>query len=131
MFDASVLAPSSPTMPTSVIVAVLSAYVMHLLKAAKSLPKINFYTTKLNFGLRAAMSAIGTIGISLKWAAATAGGGTVVIAIPGAMVLLSGLWHWAGQFGVQHGFESVFQIARQLSEVATQSAAGETSGATK
>ena len=115
LLDANVLAPTSPTMPTSLGVAVLSAYVMHLLKSAKSIPAINFYSTKLNFWLRAALSAVGTIGISLKWAAATTGGGVIAIQVPALTVFLVGLWHWAVQFGMQHGFESVFQVAHQAS----------------
>jgi len=116
------LAPNSPVLPTSVGVAVISAYVMHLLKAAKSVPKISFATTKLNAVLRAIMSGVGTIGISLSWAASATGGGTVSLAIPSLAVLLTGLWHWAVQFGIQHFSEGALQMMRQLSEIAKQAA---------
>jgi hypothetical protein len=116
------LEPNSPVLPTSVGVAVISAYIMHLLKAAKSVPKVSFATTKLNAIIRAIMSGIGTIGISLSWAAAATGGGTVSIAVPSLGVLLAGLWHWAVQYGLQHFSEGTLQMMRQLSEIAKQAA---------
>jgi hypothetical protein len=123
------LSANSPVLPTSVGVAVISAYVLHLAKCAKSLPKINFYSTKLNAIIRAGMSGIGTIGISLSWAAAASGGGTVSIAIPSLGVLLAGLWHWAVQFGIQHFSEGALQMMRQMALIAKESAEAAEQGA--
>ena len=106
---ANTLAPSSPTLPTSLGVAILSGYVMHLAKASKKLPWITFYTTKLNFAIRGVIAAVGTIGVGMKWAASSGGGGQLAITIPSVAVLLAGLYHWAVQFGVQHLSETVLQ----------------------
>jgi hypothetical protein len=64
-FDATnALTPISSTLPTSVGVAVFFGYALDALKRSKYLPSINYYTLKLNAILRAALSAIGTLGIS-------------------------------------------------------------------
>ena len=119
------LAPTSPTLPTSVGVAIASAYIMHLLKTLKSIPKISFYTTKINLFLRAILSAVGTIGISIKWAAVSGGGVQLITTIPSLTVFLVGLWHWGVQFGLQHMSEGVLQVMRQAADIAKQAAAGD------
>lgn len=107
------LAPSSPTIPTSLGVALVTGFVLHLLKVWAKIPWIDFYTTKLNTILRLVLSAIGTLGVSLKWAAATGGGGTLAITIPTLAVIIAGLWHWAIQYVTQYSSECVYQIATQ------------------
>lgn len=107
------LAPVSPSLPTSVGVAIFCGYAMDALKRFKSIPKVNYYTTKLNIFLRVVMAGIGTLGISYVWSAAGEGH-TLLIAIPAWTALTTGVWHWVVQYGMQHGFESILQVQGRL-----------------
>jgi len=100
------LAPSSPTLPTSVGVAVACAYLVTFFKKLQQVPWINFYSVKMNAIVRAATSFVSTIGVSVSWSSDTR---TLTIGNITVAVIVSGLYHWIVQYGVQHGFESLFQ----------------------
>ena len=110
LFDASVLAPSAPTVPTSVGVSILAAYVLDYAKRIEMVPWISYYTTKLNTLLRVILSGIGTLGVSWVWSPSGTGH-QLLIMIPAFSVILAGLWHWATAFGVQHFAE--IQLAQR------------------
>jgi hypothetical protein len=116
----SVLAPTSSTLPTSLGVAIVMGYILDWVKRLQSLPKINYYTTKLNSWIRLLMAFGGTVGISWTWSALPGGGHTWTWTIPTATVLLASLWHIAVQYGAQHGWEILLaqrQIAKQAEAV--------------
>jgi hypothetical protein len=114
LFDAaSTLTPISSTLPTSVGVAIVSGYALDFLKRLKTLPQVNYYTTTLNAIVRVVLSGIGTLGVSWAWSAAGAGH-QLLITIPAWSAVGVGVWHWAVQYGLQHGFEGVLQVQRHL-----------------
>jgi hypothetical protein len=101
-FDTNnVLAPSSPVIPTSVGVAIVAAYALDLAKRIKAIPKISYYSTKLNSWIRLATAGLGTLGVSWSWAAYGTGH-QLLITIPAWSVIGAYLWHAAIAFGVQH-----------------------------
>lgn len=106
-FDATnTLAPSSPTLPTSVGVGIVCAYIVHFVKKLKQVPKINFYSTKLNAIIRASTSFASTIGVSVSWSSTNH---QLIIGNITLAVIVGGIYHWGVQYGIQHGFESLFQ----------------------
>jgi hypothetical protein len=86
------------------------AYILQLLQQWKALPWITAHTTKINILVRLAMSAGAALGIGLTWAPAAGSGHALTIAIPSGVTLLHGIWHWFGQYALQHGWLKVFQI---------------------
>jgi hypothetical protein len=104
------LTPSSSTLPTSLGVALIMGYILDYLKRLQSIPKISYYTTRINFLIRLAMAGVGTLGVSWVWSAAGTGH-QLLITIPAWSALLSGLFHWIAQYGVQHGWE--IQLAQR------------------
>lgn len=115
------LAPTSPTVPTGLGLALALGYIQHMLKRLESLPKINFYSTKINFALRVVLSGLGTLGLSWAWSSAPDGGHHLSLYIPSFAVLLLGAWHWFVQFAVQHGFEGILQSTQQTADVSKES----------
>jgi len=119
LFDtAKTLAPGSPSLPTSVGVAIFSGYCLDLLKRLKQVPDITYYSRKFNLILRIIMSGAGTLGISWAWSAAGEGH-QLLITIPAWSAIAIGLWHWTVQYGMQHSFEGVLQVQRQLDVLPT------------
>jgi hypothetical protein len=116
VFDTSVLAPAAPTIPTSVGVAILSAYALDFAKRTKQIPWVSYYTTKLNTLIRIALSGIGTLGVSWAWSSAGTGH-ELLITIPAWSIVLAGLWHWATSYGVQH-FSEIQLAQRPVAQVA-------------
>lgn len=106
---AQTLAPTSSTLPTSVGVAIAFGYLLDMAKRLKSIPKVTYYTDKLNFALRILLSGAGTLGVSWAWSHTATGGYHLGIDIPSLAVLGSGVWHWFVQYGMQHGFEIILQ----------------------
>jgi hypothetical protein len=99
------LAPSSSTLPTSLGVAIVMGYILDFTKRLNQIPKITYFTTKLNSWIRLAMAGAGTLGISWTWSSLPNGGHQWVWTLPAGTVILAGLWHWAVQYGAQHGWE--------------------------
>jgi hypothetical protein len=108
--DVSNLAPNSPSIPTGVGVAILSAYVMDALKRFKAIPQVSYYSTKLNNIIRIILSGIGTLGVSWVWSAAGTGH-QLLITIPAWSAVGLGLYHWAASYGIQHFSE--IQLAQR------------------
>jgi hypothetical protein len=107
---ANLLAPAAPSIPTSVGVDIVLAYALDYVKRIEAIPKVSYYTTKLNTAIRIALSGIGTLGVSWVWSPAGTGH-QLLITIPAWTVVLAGLWHWATNYGVQHMTE--IQLAQR------------------
>lgn len=120
------LAPAAPTLPTSAGVAIVFGYLLDLAKRLQSLPQINYYTTKVNTWLRIFLSGVGTLGVSWTWSAAGQGH-TLLITIPAWTALAIGIWHWAVQYGMQHGFEILLE-SRQAMKLPATVKAGDNQG---
>jgi len=119
MFDSvATLAPTSSTVPTSVGVAIVSAYVLDYAKRFEKLPQVTYYSNKLNSWLRLALAGIGTFGVSYVWSAVGTGH-QLILNIPAWSVLGSGLWHWAIQYGTQH-FSEIILAQRPVAKQAAQ-----------
>ena len=117
LFDAAnTLAPSSSTIPTSLGVAILSAYALDFLKRLKQVPKVTYYSTKLNSWLRLVMAGAGTLGISWVWSAVGTGH-QLLIVIPAWSVVGAGFYHWAVQYGTQH-FSEIILAQRSVAKEA-------------
>lgn len=111
LIDAShVLSPEAPSIPTSVGVSILFAYILDNAKRLKQVPIISYYTTRLNTILRIVLSGIGTVGTTWVWS----NSGTdhqLLITFPAGSVIIAGLWHWAINYGTQHFSE--IQLAQR------------------
>lgn len=119
MFDTSVLAPNSPVIPTSVGLSIIFAYILDYAKRIKQVPKVTYYTTKLNSILRLIMSGVGTLGVSYVWSSTPAGGHQLLITIPSAAALGSGVFHWAVAYATQH-FSEIQLAQRDVAKQAQQ-----------
>ena len=86
------LTPTTPTIPTGAVVAIFSAYLMDFLKRLNSLPKVTYFSTKLNAWIRVALSGVGTLGVSWSWSShwSWSGAGAAMITIPAGSVLAIG-----------------------------------------
>jgi hypothetical protein len=119
LFDAAnTLAPTSPTIPTGLGVAILSAYGMDLIKRLKQFPKVTYYSAKLNSLIRLGAAAAGTLGVSFTWSklGGVGAGYQFVTTIPGLSVLALGAYHLA----VQYGLTNISEIILAQREVAKQ-----------
>jgi len=114
--SATALTPTTPTIPTSLVIAIFSAYAMDFLKRLKQLPKINYYSTKLNSLIRLALSGIGTLGVAWSWSAAGTGH-QLLITIPAWSAVAIGLYHWGAQF-VATQFSEIILAQRQVAKAA-------------
>lgn len=111
LIDAThLLAPESPTLPTSVGVAIIFAYILDTAKRLNRVPKISYYTTKLNNIVRIILSGIGTLGTTWVWSN-SGSNHQLLITIPAWSVIFAGLWHWVINYGVQHFSE--IQLAQR------------------
>jgi hypothetical protein len=107
------LAPTAPSLPTSVGVAIFFGYILDLLKRLKFFPKINYYSVKLNIIIRVVLSGFGTLGISWAWSK-SGNGNQLSILLPAWSVLILGIWHWAVQYGMQDAFEQLLRLKASL-----------------
>jgi hypothetical protein len=105
----SAMTPTDPIL-TTVTAAAGCAYFMQLLQKAKSISWITAHTTGINVALRAALSFGSTIGISHAWTPANGGGGSFTLVFPPLAVIAIGLWHWFGQYAIQHGFGQLLSV---------------------
>ena len=116
---ANALTPTTPTIPTGAVVAIFSAYLMDFLKRLNSLPKVTYFSTKLNAWIRVALSGVGTLGVSWSWSShwSWSGAGAAMITIPAGSVLAVGVYHWAEQFCITH-FSEIILAQRQVAKAA-------------
>jgi hypothetical protein len=115
------LTPTSPSLPTSVAVAIFSGYVLDYLKRFRAIPKINYYSTRLNAFLRVVLSGIGTLGIAWTWSAAGTGH-QLLITIPAWSAVALGVWHWCLQVGQTQLTEIVLSQQPQAKAAMVQQA---------
>lgn len=102
----------TPTDPITaqVTAAAACAFIMQGLQKWKAIPWLTAHTTKLNVFLKVVLSFGATLGISRAWEPAASGGGTLVITVPAFSIVMLGLWHWFGQFALQHLSGQVLNI---------------------
>lgn len=95
---------------TAVTSSAACAYLLQLLQKWSKTPWITEHTTGINMAVRAALSFAATLGISVVWNAGTNNGHTLTIAIPSGIVLAHGVWHWFGQYALQHFSGKILSI---------------------
>lgn len=86
------------------------AYVLRLVQRWEKLPWITQHTQGITVLARLLLSFVATLGISWTWSAGDKAGHVLAIAIPSWTVLAHGLWHWFGQYALQHGWGQVLNI---------------------
>ena len=89
--------------------AAMFAYALQLLQKWDKMPWVTAHTAWVNIGLRALFSFAATLGIGFVWAGSF-GAGVLTVTIPAATVLAHGLYHFLGQFSMQHAWLKVFQL---------------------
>lgn len=96
---------------TQLTTGAASAYLLQLIQKWRAVPWITEHTDGINRAVRVFMSFIAAIGISYAWSAGTADGSHVLsLTIPSWIALFHGIWHWFGQYALQHAWWKVFQI---------------------
>jgi hypothetical protein len=122
--DANTLSPNSPTIPTSVGIAILSAYGMDWLKRLKEFPKVTYYSAKLNSVIRLCAAAAGTLGVSFSWSrlGGVGAGYQFVTTLPSGITLLLGVYHLAVQYGITN-FSEILLAQREIAKQAQASQA--------
>jgi hypothetical protein len=105
--ETSTLAPSAPLVPTQLSAAMACAYVLWLMQKTKALPWITRHTTGINAAVRAVLSAIATLGITIQW---VPNAKQLIIGNLSMVGILYGLWHWFTQYAVAHGFEKLLYV---------------------
>lgn len=83
------------------------AYILRLLQKWNKTPWINEYTGQINIAIRAILSFIATVGISYQWDAKAH---VLTIGNLEWNVIGVGLWHWLGQYAMQHGWGQLFMV---------------------
>lgn len=95
---------------SSLTAAAACAFFLQLIQKTKYVPWITEHTKEINIGAKLLLSGLATLGISHAWNPSTGGGGVLMFTVPPLSVILIGLWHWFGQFAIQHGFGQVLNI---------------------
>jgi len=98
--------PTDPIL-SSVTAAAACSMLLDRIQKSKLIPWVNAHSTSINLTAKLVMSGLATIGIAHAWTPAVTGGGTLVLTIPSLPVIGIGLWHWFGQFAIQHGFGQI------------------------
>jgi len=86
------------------------AYILLLLQRWSKLPWLTQHTTEITTIFRAVLAFVATIGIGISWNGAAH---TLTITNLSLSVIASGLWHWFGQFAIQHGWGQLFLLQPQ------------------
>jgi len=95
--------------------AAACAALLRSVQKAKWAGWVTEHTRVVNMILRAILAGTATIGITKVWSGTLLEGGQLTLTIPPLMVLLQGLWHWLGQYLLQHGFGSAAEGIEKLS----------------
>lgn len=95
---------------TAVTSSAACAYLLQLLQKWSKTPWITEHTTGINVAVRAVLSAAATVGISVAWNSGSDNSHTLIIAIPSGITLLHGIWHWFGQYALQHFSGKILSI---------------------
>lgn len=92
---------------TQVTAGAAFAYLLKLVQQWKKIPWITEHTKELNAVIRAALAFAATVGIGYQW-----DGATHALTITGlsASAIFHGVWHWFGQYALQHGWGQVLNI---------------------
>jgi hypothetical protein len=105
------LAPTSPSIPTSLATAMVCGYILNALRRAQTIPWVSHETVVMSGVIRLIMSGAATLGISFSWSSTDH---TLLISGLTFATIVSGLWHWGSQYACQHGFEQILQIKANL-----------------
>lgn len=101
--------PTDPIL-SSVTAAAACSFLLDRVQKSHIIPWVTAHTKWINLAAKIVMSGASTLGISHAWQPAATGGGTLVITIPVASVIMIGAWHWFGQFALQHGFGQLLTV---------------------
>jgi hypothetical protein len=83
------------------------AYLLLLAQKWEKLPWVTQHTAGISAVVRAVLAGIATIGISVSWNGAAH---SLTISNLSFPVIASGLWHWFGQYALQHGWGQLFLV---------------------
>lgn len=83
------------------------AYLLRLIQKWDKLPWVTQHTVRISVWFRIILSGLATVGISWQW-----NGPAHQLVINGLALntVALGLWHWFGQYALQHGWGQVFNI---------------------
>jgi hypothetical protein len=99
-------------MDSNLLVSQLTAaaaleYVLRLVQKWRKLPWITQHTQWITVGARAAMSLAAIVGISFQWNGVAH---QLIISGLSATTIGIGLWHWFGQYALQHGWGQLLNV---------------------
>jgi hypothetical protein len=103
------MTPTDPLL-SSITAAAACSFLLDQAQKSKIVPWITAHTKWINLGVKIALSGASTLGISHAWTPAATGGGQFLVTVPATTVILMGLWHWFGQFALQHGFGQLLTV---------------------
>jgi hypothetical protein len=83
------------------------AYLLRLIQRWDKLPWVTQHTQGITIAVRLILSGLATIGISWQWNSASH---SLTIGGLQLWTITLGLWHWFGQYALQHGWGQVFNI---------------------
>lgn len=90
--------------------AAIFAYILQLLQQWTKLPWVTKEATTINIVIRAILSFLAILGITTAWTGSLLAGGTLTIDIPSIWIVLHGLYHFIGQFALQHAWLKIFYL---------------------
>jgi len=92
---------------TQVTAGAACAYVLRLIQRWDKLPWVTQHTKTISMWFRIVMSFAATVGIGFQW-----NGTAHSLLITGLSfpVVALGVWHWFGQYALQHEWGQVFNI---------------------
>lgn len=100
---------------TQITAGAACAYLLQLLQKWEKVPWITQHTVYINTGVRAVLALLAVVGITEAWTPNPGGGGVLAFTIPPATVILHGIWHWFGQYALQHGWGKILDVDGQPS----------------
>lgn len=83
------------------------AYLLQLIQKWDKLPWITQHTKVVTVAFRAVLALAATVGISFQWNGAAH---TLMIEGLSASTIGMGLWHWFGQYAMQHGWGQLLNV---------------------
>jgi len=83
------------------------AYLLRLVQKWEKIPWITQHTQGITVFVRLALSFVATLGISWQWNGAAH---SLTITGLSATTIFLGIWHWFGQYALQHGWGQLFSV---------------------
>ena len=86
---------------TQLTLSAIATWALQRVKDSPSFPWISAHTKSLNRVVAVVLSGLTSLGVTFTGTGSLQAGGTFLVTIPGAMVILIGLWHWLQSFVLQ------------------------------